>query len=138
MVSITEALTLLIAADETVARRQGRRAGAAAPGLRPDDREAGQGRRDRGGERGSPRLFRSTCRARWTGRSGIAAAAHAAQALPFAGPAAGLAHGLATQLLFKSTVAATGPTLDGPLLSVPDGPGLGVEIDDDALAAHRI
>ena len=40
------------------------------------------------------------------GPLGIAAAAHAAQALPFEGPAAGLAHGLATQLLFSATIAA--------------------------------
>src|SRR5207244_12157978 len=41
------------------------------------------------------------------GPLGIAAAAHAAQALPREGPASGLAHGLATQLLFADTVAAT-------------------------------
>ena len=137
MVSITEALTLLIAADETVA----------------GGKDAERARRRRACDLTTVKLAKvggigeanAVAKAlpiylssALDGPLGIAAAAHAAQALPFAGPAAGLAHGLATQLLFKSTVAATGPTLDGPLLSVPDGPGLGVEIDDDALAAHRI
>jgi muconate cycloisomerase len=72
------------------------------------------------------------------GPLGIAAAAHAAQALPFEGPAAGLAHGLATQLLFaKSTAKAQCEVVDGAL-RLPPGPGLGVEIDDDALASLRI
>jgi L-alanine-DL-glutamate epimerase-like enolase superfamily enzyme len=72
------------------------------------------------------------------GPLGIAAAAHAAQALRFEGAAAGLAHGLATQLLFAETIATTESTLDGDLLSPPRGPGLGVELDEDALATHRI
>jgi o-succinylbenzoate synthase len=72
------------------------------------------------------------------GPLGIAAAAHAAQALPFAGAAAGLSHGLATQLLFSGTIAARESTLDGDLLSPPGGPGLGVELDEDALAAQRL
>lgn len=49
-----------------------------------------------------------------------------------------LAHGLATQRLFASTVAAVeGEVRDG-MLHLPPGPGLGVEIDEDALQAHRI
>ncbi|MQA73679.1 MAG: hypothetical protein GEU88_04925 [Solirubrobacterales bacterium] len=72
------------------------------------------------------------------GPLGIAAAAHAAQALTFAGPAAGLAHGLATQLLFAETIAARECALDGDALVLPGGPGLGVELDEDALTAHRI
>jgi L-Ala-D/L-Glu epimerase len=72
------------------------------------------------------------------GPLGIAAAAHAAQVLPAEGPAAGLAHGLATQLLFSETVASSECTLADGLLSVPDGPGLGVEIDDEALAKLRL
>lgn len=72
------------------------------------------------------------------GPLGIAAAAHAAQALRFEGAAAGLAHGLATQLLFAETIAARESSLDRDLLSPPPGPGLGVEIDEEALAAHRI
>ncbi len=58
--------------------------------------------------------------------------------LPATGPAVGLAHGLATQLLFAETIATRACTLDGDRLVLPDAPGLGVELDDDALAAHRI
>jgi L-alanine-DL-glutamate epimerase-like enolase superfamily enzyme len=62
------------------------------------------------------------------GPVGIAAAAHVAQAIPDAG----LAHGLATSLLFSETIGR-GAELDGPMLSVPDAPGLGVDLDEDAL-----
>jgi o-succinylbenzoate synthase len=72
------------------------------------------------------------------GPVGIAASAHAAQVLPATGPAAGIAQGLATQLLFAETIATRECALDGDRLTVPDGPGLGVELDEDALAAHRI
>jgi L-alanine-DL-glutamate epimerase-like enolase superfamily enzyme len=72
------------------------------------------------------------------GPVGIAAAAHAAHVLPATGPASGIAQGLATQLLFAETVATRECALDGDRLLVPDGPGLGVELDEDALAAHRI
>jgi muconate cycloisomerase len=72
------------------------------------------------------------------GPLGIAAAAHAAQALPFEGPAAGLAHGLATQLLFSETIAGTQCEIDGGSLTLPPGPGLGVELDWAAVEAHRI
>lgn len=74
------------------------------------------------------------------GPVGIAAAAQVAATLSEAGgrPGAGLAHGLATQRLFASTVASVGPELRGDLLHVPEGPGLGVEIDEAALAAHRL
>jgi L-alanine-DL-glutamate epimerase-like enolase superfamily enzyme len=40
--------------------------------------------------------------------------------------------------LFDATIAATGPVLDGPLLRVPDEPGLGVQLDELALARQRI
>jgi muconate cycloisomerase len=72
------------------------------------------------------------------GPLGIAAAAHAAQALPFEGPAAGLAHGLATQLLFSESVAASACDVRDGALQLPAGPGLGVELDPEALEAHRI
>ena len=72
------------------------------------------------------------------GPLGIAAAAHAAQALRFEGAAAGLAHGLATQLLFSDTVATRESVLDGDLLTPPEGPGLGVELDEKALERLRI
>jgi len=72
------------------------------------------------------------------GPLGIAAAAHAAQALPFSGIAADAAHGLATQLLFAETPATLQASLDGDLLSPPPGPGLGVELDEKALQRLRI
>jgi muconate cycloisomerase len=49
-----------------------------------------------------------------------------------------LAHGLATQRLFASTVAAVECELRDGFLHRPPGPGLGVEIDEDALQAHRL
>ena len=72
------------------------------------------------------------------GPVGIAAAAHLAQALPRGGPAASLAQGLATQLLFDGTVASRECEVRDGVLRLPDGPGLGVEIDEDALERHRI
>ncbi len=74
------------------------------------------------------------------GPVGIAAAAQVAATLSEAGerPGTGLAHGLATQRLFASTVASVGPEIHGDMLHLPEGPGLGVEIDEQALEAHRI
>lgn len=74
------------------------------------------------------------------GPVGIAAAAQVARTLAeSAGNAEpGLAHGLATQRLFSSTIAAVECELRDGMLYPPVGPGLGVEIDEDALEAHRI
>jgi L-alanine-DL-glutamate epimerase-like enolase superfamily enzyme len=74
------------------------------------------------------------------GPVGIAAAAQVAETLSEAGerPGSGLAHGLATQRLFASTIAASESVLRGDMLHPPDGPGLGVEIDEEALDAHRL
>lgn len=66
----------------------------------------------------------------------IAAAAHAAQTI-IPGVPTDLAHGLATGRLFASTIGS-GARLDRGQLEVPEGPGLGVELDEDALAAHRL
>jgi muconate cycloisomerase len=49
-----------------------------------------------------------------------------------------LAHGLATQRLFAETVASVECELRDGMLHLPPGPGLGVEIDEEALQAHRI
>jgi muconate cycloisomerase len=49
-----------------------------------------------------------------------------------------LAHGLATQRLSASTIASVECELRNGMLHLPPGPGLGVEIDEDALEAHRI
>lgn len=74
------------------------------------------------------------------GPVGIAAGLQVAQSLGDLGRAAGesLAHGLATQRLFASTVATTECELRGDMLHPPEAPGLGVEIDEPALAAHRL
>jgi o-succinylbenzoate synthase len=49
-----------------------------------------------------------------------------------------LAHGLATQRLFASTVASVECELHEGMLHLPPGPGVGVEIDETALTAHRL
>jgi muconate cycloisomerase len=72
------------------------------------------------------------------GPVGIAAAAHAAQALRESGGDAGVAHGLATQRLFAGTIAAAGCELRDGLLHLPEGPGLGVTLDEEALERHRL
>ncbi len=74
------------------------------------------------------------------GPVGIAAAAQVAQTLGDLGRVTGesLAHGLATQRLFASTIAAIECELRADMLHSPAGPGLGVEIDEAALQAHRL
>ena len=72
------------------------------------------------------------------GPVGIAAAAHAVQALRSSGGDAGVAHGLATERLFSHSVGNGRRLAEGDQLIVGDGPGLGVELDEDALAARRL
>lgn len=74
------------------------------------------------------------------GPVGIAAAAQVAQTLSQSEGSVrlGLAHGLATQRLFASTVAAVECDLRDGMLHPPEGPGLGIEIDEAALQAHRL
>lgn len=74
------------------------------------------------------------------GPVGIAAAAQVAQTLGvMAAPNdSDLAHGLATQRLFSSTIASMECELRDGMLHSPRGPGLGVEIDEAALDAHRL
>ena len=72
------------------------------------------------------------------GPVGIAAAAHAAQAIYRHAEDPGLAHGLATQELFAETIAATGCVLRGDRLCLPEGMGVGVEIDEEALERNRL
>ncbi|HKH14103.1 MAG TPA: mandelate racemase/muconate lactonizing enzyme family protein [Solirubrobacterales bacterium] len=72
------------------------------------------------------------------GPVGIAAAAHLAQVLRPAAPWAGLAHGLATQLLFADTIASVECEVRQAHLHLPAGPGLGIEIDEGALERCRI
>ncbi len=68
------------------------------------------------------------------GPVGIAAAAHLAQTIPHADAA----QGLATTELFADTIAARESGLNGPRLSVPEGDGLGVEIDPERLEHRRL
>jgi L-Ala-D/L-Glu epimerase len=70
------------------------------------------------------------------GPVGIAAAAHAANAIYRQADDPGLAHGLATQELFSASVATRECEVREGLLHLPDGPGLGVELDEDALESH--
>ena len=74
------------------------------------------------------------------GPVGIAAAVQVAQTLDqgAAGNGPGLAHGLATQRLFASTVASVECELRDGMLHPPAGAGLGIEIDEAALDAHRL
>ena len=72
------------------------------------------------------------------GPVGVAAAAHLAQALPADRFERPLAHGLATQLLFADTVASVECEVREGTLLLPKGAGLGVEIDERALARHRL
>ena len=74
------------------------------------------------------------------GPVGIAAGAQTALSLAETGrpERLHLAHGLATQRLLASTIAAVECELRNGMLHLPPGPGLGVEIDDDALQAHRL
>jgi len=67
------------------------------------------------------------------GPAGIAAAAHAAQGIYRTAEDPGLAHGLATQELYAETTAAVGCEVRDGMLHLPDGPGLGVELDEEAL-----
>jgi L-alanine-DL-glutamate epimerase-like enolase superfamily enzyme len=72
------------------------------------------------------------------GPVGIAAGAQVALSLTEHPERMELAHGLATQRLFASTVASVECELRDGMLHLPPGPGLGVEIDEEALQAHRI
>ena len=71
------------------------------------------------------------------GPVGITAAAHAVQALRYRNGDAGVAHGLATERLFSASVGR-GAITEGQELRLDARPGLGVEIDKDALAARRL
>jgi L-Ala-D/L-Glu epimerase len=74
------------------------------------------------------------------GPIGIAAAVQVAQTLHETDrpERLDLAHGLATQRLFASSIAAVECELRDGMLHPPPGPGLGVEIDERALDLHRL
>lgn len=71
------------------------------------------------------------------GPVGIAAAAHVAQALPESTTKFDLAHGLATERLFSTSIGS-GARAEGDELHLDERPGLGVEIDEEALAARKV
>ncbi len=137
MAKLTGSVSTLIAADETVERvkdaERAKRDRACDLATVKLSKVGGVG--EANGIAGHLPIYLSSA---LDGPVGIAAAAHAAQALSFEGPAAGLAHGLATQLLFSETIASTACEIRDGHLHLPDGPGLGVELDEDALAAHRL
>ncbi len=70
------------------------------------------------------------------GPLGVAAAGHLALALGSGD--AGVAHGLATQLLFAEGTAAMGPEIEDGNLLLGDAPGLGVVLDDAAVERLRL
>jgi muconate cycloisomerase len=74
------------------------------------------------------------------GPVGIAAGAQTALSLAETGhpERLHLAHGLATQRLFAETIASVECELRNGMLHLPPGSGLGIEIDEDALQAHRL
>lgn len=74
------------------------------------------------------------------GPVGIAAGAQTARSLAETGhpERLELAHGLATQRLFGETIASVECELRDGTLHLPPGPGLGVEIDEETLQAHRL
>jgi L-alanine-DL-glutamate epimerase-like enolase superfamily enzyme len=71
------------------------------------------------------------------GPVGITAAAHAVQALRARGGDAEIAHGLATERLFSMTIGH-GAMVQGDQLLLDERPGLGVEIDEAALAERQL
>ncbi|MBN8867429.1 MAG: mandelate racemase/muconate lactonizing enzyme family protein [Solirubrobacterales bacterium] len=73
------------------------------------------------------------------GPVGIAAAAHAAQTLDPNLPWPEVAHGLATERLFREELSLSGPLTAGNELDPPtEGFGLGVELDEKVLASCRL
>jgi L-alanine-DL-glutamate epimerase-like enolase superfamily enzyme len=72
------------------------------------------------------------------GPVGIAAGAQVALSLADHPERLELAHGLATQRLFAETIAAVECEVRAGMLHPPPGPGLGVDIDEEALEAHRL
>ena len=128
------ASSMLIAADETVSSvPRTPRARGVGRALRPGDREARQGRRDRGGERdrrGAADLPVERPRRPARDRRGRPRGA-GARVRPGRPP--GSPTGWRPSACSRATAATAECALAGAELSVPDGPGLGVELDERAL-----
>ena len=137
MALVSAASEIPIAADESVATpadaRSAREAGACELATLKLAKVGGPVAAERG-DWGVPIYVSSALE----GPVGIAAAGRVAAAMDVEGTGAGIAHGLATQLLFAETIAARGPEIADGTLVLPEGPGLGVELDADALERHRV
>ncbi len=72
------------------------------------------------------------------GPVGIAAAGHLAATMPTEGPTGPVFHGLATAGLFDGTIATVEAWMDREILRLPEGPGVGVELDQAALERFRL
>ena len=124
MAEITAAPTIPIAADESVASAQGRRARAQRAGacdLATVKLAKVGGIGEANGIAKALPIYLSSA---LDGPLGIAAAAHAAQALPFEGPGRGARpRARDPAAVLRDDRRAASATLDGGLLSVPDGPG---------------
>ena len=133
MAEVTAATSILIAADETVERvkdaERAKRAAAATWRRSSSARSAASARRT-----GSRARFRSTSRARSTARSESPPPRTRPRRCRSPGRPPGSRTGSRPSCCSPRLVATRECTLDGDLLSVPDGPGLGVELDEDALA----
>ena len=137
MALVRAATGIPLAADESVASpadaRRAREGGACDLATLKLAKVGGPDAAERG-EWGLPAYISSALE----GPVGIAAAARVAAAMDAAGTGAGIAHGLATQLLFADTIAAAGPEVRDGTLVLPAGAGLGVELDPMALERHRL
>lgn len=72
------------------------------------------------------------------GPVGIAAAGHLASTMASEGPTGPVFHGLATGDLFDGTIATVEARMEADRLVLPEGPGLGVELDRAALERFRL
>ena len=130
------ATAIPLVADESVATAADAERAVALGAFALHRGQAREGRRARGGagdRRDPARLLSSAL----DGPVGIAAGCASPQSLDARTPGRrrGLAHGLATQRLFAATIAADESSCAATSCT-PPGPGLGVEIDEDALDAR--
>jgi L-Ala-D/L-Glu epimerase len=137
MAAVAAATEIPIAADESVANaKQAQRAARAGACRLATVKLAKTG--GIGGAAGVAKHLPVYLSSALDGPVGIAAAAHAAQAIYAESADPGVAHGLATQMLFADGIASRECELRDGALRLPEAPGLGVEIDEGALSRARI
>lgn len=137
MAAVAAATSIPIAADESVATgKQAARAARAGACELATVKLAKSG--GAGGAAGVAKHLPVYLSSALDGPVGIAHAAHVAQAIYRDSHDPGLAHGLATQALFADSIATRECELRDGALRLPEAPGLGVEVDDSALARLRI